>query len=96
MFHLVYQSPLQVQLLARISAEDDVIFLSTACFDLLQNSVFSQQLSAYASPINCYALADDLAERGLMSAALHPAITLISYAEWVELSVKNATILSWN
>jgi sulfur relay protein TusB/DsrH len=96
MLHLVYQSPLHVQLLARISAGDDVLFLSTACLDLLQNSLFSQHLSAYAAPINCYALADDMAERGLISAALNPAITLISYAEWVELSVKNATILSWN
>lgn len=95
MLHLIFQSPLDSAVLERIAVGDEVIFLENAVLRLLKNSVFSAALTQQLTKNRLYVLADDLLVRGLNATDLVAGIEVITYAQWVDLTIKNTVIQSW-
>jgi sulfur relay protein TusB/DsrH len=90
MLHIVNQSVVTASQIALIRASDAVLLIedgvycgvATACETLLQRTQ------------NCYALLPDVAARGL-SQKMHEGIQLISYADFVDLSLAHSPVISW-
>lgn len=95
MLHLIFQSPFDSAVLERIAVGDEVIFLENAVLRLLKNSVFSAALTQQLTKNRLYVLADDLLVRGFNATDLVAGIEVISYAQWVDLTIKNTVIQSW-
>jgi tRNA 2-thiouridine synthesizing protein B len=93
MLHLIFLSPITEAILARISAEDEVVFLENAVLALLQNNSLNN--FGVLSTQQCYVLADDLVVRGIGTNELLANIRVINYAEFVTLSVKHPVSQSW-
>ena len=95
MLHLIFQSPLDSAVLERIAVGDEVIFLENAVLRLLKNCVFSAALTQQLTKNRLFVLADDLLVRGLNATDLVAGIEVITYAQWVDLTIKNTVIQSW-
>jgi tRNA 2-thiouridine synthesizing protein B len=94
--HLIFQSPIESAILARIDAGDVVVFLENAVLRILQNSVISNTLAQQLSCNRLCVLSDDIAVRGIAPDELVNGIEVIDYAELVELTVNNPVIQSWS
>lgn len=95
MLHLVSQSPIDSAVLARLCAGDDVVFLENALLRLLNTGELNGILSALLNTHQLYVLADDLTVRGMSAEELVQGISVIDYAQFVALTVKNSVIHSW-
>jgi len=95
MLHLISQSPIDSALLARLCAGDDVVFLENALLRLLNTGELNSVLSALLNTQQLYVLADHLAVRGISAEELVQGISVIDYAQFVALTVKNPVIHSW-
>lgn len=95
MLHLISQSPIDNAVLARLCAGDDVVFLENALLRLLNTGELNGILSALLNTHQLYVLADDLAVRGISTEELVEGISVINYAQFVALTVKNSVIHSW-
>jgi tRNA 2-thiouridine synthesizing protein B len=93
MLHLVFQSPIASAVLARMNADDEVVFLDNAVLHLLQNNQLAALELLEAQPR--YVLADDLALRGIRAEELEQGICIIDYPELVALTLKHPVIQSW-
>lgn len=96
MLHLIFQSPIESAILARIDAGDVVVFLENAVLRILQNSVISNTLAQQLSGNRLCVLSDDIAVRGIAPDELVNGIEVIDYAELVELTVNSPVIQSWS
>lgn len=96
MLHLIFQSPIESAILARIDAGDVVVFLENAVLRILQNSVISNTLAQQLSCNRLCVLSDDIAVRGIAPDELVNGIEVIDYAELVELTVNSPVIQSWS
>jgi len=94
--HLIFQSPIESAILARIDAGDVVVFLENAVLRILQNSVISNTLAQQLSCNRLCVLSDDIAVRGIAPDELVNGIEVIDYAELVELTVNSPVIQSWS
>jgi tRNA 2-thiouridine synthesizing protein B len=95
MLHLISQSPIDSALLVRLCAGDDVVFLENALLRLLNTGELNGVLSALLNTQQLYVLADHLAVRGISAEELVQGITVVDYAQFVALTVKNPVIHSW-
>jgi tRNA 2-thiouridine synthesizing protein B len=95
MLHLISQSPIDSALLARLCAGDDVVFLENALLRLLNTGELNSVLFELLNTQQLYVLADHLAVRGISVEELVQGISVIDYAQFVALTVKNSIIHSW-
>jgi len=95
MLHLVSQSPIASEILARLNTDDEIVFLDNAVLRLLKtgdtNHILSELLKTHA----LYALADALTISGISAEELIQGIHIIDYPELVALTVKHPVIQSW-
>jgi sulfur relay protein TusB/DsrH len=95
MLHLVFQSSLGPELLQRFDTDDAVVFLENSVLRLMQNSYCANALSQRLAKVRFYALAQDLATRGIIADEIIPGIQIIDYAALVKLSIDYTPIQSW-
>ena len=96
MLHLIFQSPLQDSLLARINNGDAVVLQGKACWSLLQGHFMAESLQALLTrACRLYVLRDDLQINGIEESRLLPGVTVIDYSGLVELTVDNAVNKTW-
>ncbi len=95
MLHLLFASLADDAVLKRFAQGDDVVFLENASFALLKNSRFAASLEQFTD-CQLYALADDLAARGLMADGLIANLKVINYDDLVALTVNNPHTHSWS
>ena len=91
MLHLVFE--LSSPTLTRLQNQSNVIFLNNAVRGLVKNSMWQNELVAM---IPCYVLAEDLMLRGIEIDLLIDGITPIDYTQFVQLTIENTPIQTWN
>jgi sulfur relay protein TusB/DsrH len=91
MLHLVFE--LSSPTLTRLQNQSNVIFLNNAVRGLVKNSIWQNNI-AILTP--CYVLAEDLTFRGIEMDLLIDGITPIDYAQFVQLTIENTPIKTWN
>ncbi|PCJ22324.1 MAG: sulfurtransferase complex subunit TusB [Gammaproteobacteria bacterium] len=98
MLHLINQSPLQHgtldSCLRFIEPEDSILLIEDGVYGASPHTPCREALELASRSIKLYALEADLSARGLNKPLL-PCITLVSYAEFVELSASHDTVQSW-
>ncbi len=99
MLHLVNQSPFQsdalISCLRVIADHDSLLLLENGVFAAINHTEFAEQLQLKIPNIKCYALHPDVSARGL-EAKILPAIKLIDYDGFVELTVHCFPVQSWS
>ena len=96
MLHLIYQSPLEVATLQRISTDDSVLFLENSLFQLLKKSYSERLLQENLTSQALFVLEDEIQLRGIQKNELIPLIQVISYDGFVRLTLENSLIQTWN
>ncbi|MCK5898275.1 MAG: sulfurtransferase complex subunit TusB [Methylococcales bacterium] len=96
MLHLIYQSPLEVATLQRISTDDSVLFLENSLFQLLKKSHSERLLQESLTSQALFVLEDEIQLRGIQKNELSPLIQVISYDGFVRLTLENSLIQTWN
>ena len=96
MLHLIFQSPIETAILERIDSGDDVLFLENAVLRILAKGSLGSVLTELVKHNRLFVLADDINVRGISATELVKGIEVIDYSEWVDLTVKNPIIQSWN
>jgi len=94
MLHLVFE--LSLPTLARLKNQASVIFLNNAVLGLIQHSQWQNALIELMRETPCYVLSDDLMLRGIETNLLCEGIMLIDYAQFVQLTVEQSPIQTWN
>ncbi|SJM91438.1 DsrH/TusB family sulfur metabolism protein [Crenothrix polyspora] len=95
MLHFIFQLPIDSATLARIDADDVVVFFESALFKLLKTGVFSELLTEKLKTNRLCVVADELVVRGIAADTLLCGLDIIDYTELVNLSVSNTLIQSW-
>lgn len=96
MLHLVFQSPISHALLARISEQDDVLFLQSALLSCLAGHAMETNLRALLhKECRLYVLEEDIRVYGIGSRQLMSGTTVVDYDGFVQLTVDNPQIKSW-
>jgi sulfur relay protein TusB/DsrH len=95
MLHLIFQSPIEAAILARIASSDDVVFLENAVLRVAKQGDLNAVLTELQVTSQLFVLADALVIRGISIDDVVSGITVIDYAELVALTVKNRLIQSW-
>lgn len=95
MLHLVFQSPVEIAILERIDAGDDVVFLENAVLRVLQQGNLNNALTELLKSTRLYVISDDMAVRGILPDELVKGLEVIDYAGLVTLTVNNPVIQSW-
>ena len=96
MLHLIYQSPLKVATLQRIGANDSVLFLENSLFQLLKKGAFESLLTENLRAQSLFVLKDEIQLRGIMEHELIDTVQVIPYEGFVNLTLENALIQTWN
>lgn len=93
--HNINQSPFSSKIwddcLASIAKDDCLILINDGVYAVLEQHLYYEKLAT----INCYAIKDDVLQRGLHQQKCNRNIDLISYEEWVVLTVKHPLNRSW-
>ena len=97
--HLVYRSPGETLALAhcldRAGKGDAVLLLESGVYGALKAAKLASRLTEAMPTISFYALAPDLAARGIAADEILGGVGLVDYAGFVELSVMYNPIVSW-
>lgn len=96
MLHLVFQFLGDTAILERIDTGDGVVFLDNAVLRILQDGNLANRLMPLLSNHRFYALADDLAIRGITADELIQGIEIIDYPKLVALTVEHSLIQTWS
>ena len=96
MLHLIFQSPIELAILERISSADDVVFLENSVLRILQKGSLSEILTQLLKQGRLCVLLNDIEVRGIRADELVNGIEVIDYSELVRLTVKNQQIQSWS
>ena len=96
MLHLMYQSPLDIATLQRISNKDSVLFLENSLFQLLKKGASKKLLTKNLSSQSLFVLKDEIQLRGIMEHELIDTIHVINYEAFVNLTLENSLIQTWN
>jgi tRNA 2-thiouridine synthesizing protein B len=98
--HLVSRSPgaslALTQCLERAGIGDAVLLLEGGVYAALKGSVLAPRLEQSMGHVTVYALAPDLAARGIATDELLAGVVLVDYEGFVGLSILHTPILSWN
>ena len=95
MLHLIFQSPIQLPVLERIAADDDIVFLESSVLSLLVKGSLQAVLVPMLVQNKFYVLLEDIEIRGIRPTELVSGIQVIDYEALVNLTVKNPHILTW-
>ena len=95
MLHLIFQSPIETAIFARIASGDDVVFLENAVLRVAKTGDLNAVLTQLQVTSHLFVLADALVIRGISVDDVVSGIAVINYAELVALTVKNRLIQSW-
>lgn len=95
MLHLIFQAPLQTATLQRIGDADAVLFLENAVTQLLKNGQNNAVLSTMLATNRWFVLISDIETRGIRVEELIAGITVIDYADWVNLTLEYQGVQSW-
>ena len=98
--HTVNKSPFERNslktCLSLCKTDSSVLLIEDAVIGALQNALISKQiLEAVASGVKVYALKEDLAARGMPLSRLIDGISIVDYAGFVDLAVKNTKVQCW-
>jgi len=96
MLHLIFQSPIDMAILQRIDAGDDMVFLENSVLRILQKGSLCNTLAQLLNHNRLCVLLDDIEVRGIRADELVNGIEVIDYSELVRLTVKNPQIQSWS
>ena len=96
MLHLIYQSPLESATLERTACGDSLLFLGNALFRLLKTATQATELEQISKTHSLFVLEDEIQIRGIDSCDLVTGITVINYEGFVNLTIENASIHTWN
>ncbi len=95
--HLVFQSPAQTddfhQCFERTGEKDAVLLLAGAVIGAKKTGTAARVLKT--SPAKIYVLKEDLVARGISADEVVDGATLITFDEFVALTVTYSRILSW-
>lgn len=95
MLHTLSHSPWQCDidgLLRMLADGDDLLLIQDGVLAAIEGSRFVEMLNN--APITVSALKEDIDARGL-SAQISAKIDVVSYTDFVNLSVKHTTQMSW-
>lgn len=95
MLHILRHSPWHCDmdaLLRMLQAGDDLLLLSDGVIACLEGGRYLDLL--LAAPISLHALEEDIAARGL-SGQISTNVTRVSYNDFVSLTVKHASQMTW-
>lgn len=95
MLHTLSHSPWQCDidgLLRMLADGDDLLLIQDGVLAAIEGSRFVEMLNN--APITVSALKEDIDARGL-DAQISAKIDVVSYTDFVNLSVKNTTQMSW-
>lgn len=95
MLHTLSHSPWQCDidgLLRMLADGDDLLLIQDGVLAAIEGSRFVEMLNN--APITVSALKEDIDARGL-AAQISAKIDVVSYNDFVNLSVKNTTQMSW-
>ena len=99
MLHTVNKSPFEKNSLAtclRLAlAGSDILLIEDGVYAALSGSEFSYLIQDALDDKKIYALAEDLAARGLQTAELIDGIDVIDYAGFVDLVVRCEKVQTW-
>ena len=96
MLHLIYQSPLEIATLQRIADKDSVLFLENSLFQLLKKGASESLLKKNLRAQSLFVLKDEIQLRGIMKNELIDTIQVIPYKGFVNLTLENSLIQTWN
>ncbi|MFZ4700859.1 MAG: sulfurtransferase complex subunit TusB [Candidatus Methylumidiphilus sp.] len=98
--HLVNRSPGEslalIQCLERAGSGDAVLLLESGVYATLKSALLAPRLAESLRTVTVYALAADLAARGIGSEEILAGVELVDYEGFVNLSILHTPILSWN
>ncbi|MDK9355550.1 sulfurtransferase complex subunit TusB [Lelliottia sp. V106_10] len=95
MLHTLRHSPWQCDiegLLRMLGEGDDLLLIQDGVLAAIEGSRFVEILNN--APITVFALKEDIAARGLVG-QISAKIDAVSYTDFVNLTVKHATQMSW-
>ncbi len=95
MLHLIFSAPLETAILQRIGKNDAILFLENAVLCLLKNSKYQTVISELLADCRVFVLKQDIETRGIHPDELMPNLTVIEYADWVDLTVQHPKVQSW-
>ncbi|MBV1873910.1 MAG: sulfurtransferase complex subunit TusB [Gammaproteobacteria bacterium] len=72
-----------------------ILLTGNGVYGAMQNSSVSKQLQIALSNIKIYALEEDIIARGI-ALSLMPGIELITYNEFVDLTIEHSKTCSWD
>lgn len=96
MLHLIFQTPLNIAVLQRIDACDDVVLQGGAVWNAVRGHVLQSELeSLLAKNCRLHVLREELELNGIAERRLQPGVDVIDYAGLVELTVSNKVNKTW-
>jgi len=97
--HLLSRSPGESQALSqcldRTGQGDAVLLLEGGVYAALKNSGHASRLQEAMSDVALYALAPDLAARGITEAELVEGVVRVDYEGFVGLAISHGPVISW-
>ena len=93
--HIVAVNAGHAVLFERIGQGDAVIFIGDAVLALHKNATHNESLLQCCQDKECYVLAADLHLRGLTAVDILTQLTLLTYPEFVRLTIEYDVIKTW-
>ena len=99
LLHTVNKSPFDknslLDCLRRVKTGSSILLIEDGVYGALRNTSVSDQIADRNSEIKFYALAPDLAARGLSEKRLIDGMTLVDYDGFVDLVEECSSVQSW-
>jgi tRNA 2-thiouridine synthesizing protein B len=99
LLHTINKSPFDKNSLSdclrRVRTGSSVLLIEDGVYGALRNTSVSEQITDRNSEIKFYALAPDLAARGLSEKPLIDGMTLVDYDGFVDLVEECSSVQSW-
>ncbi len=96
MLHLIFRSPVDLAVIARIGNGDDVVFQEAAVWNAMGGHVLNTHFNQLMDKAcHLYVLQDELDVSGISQEQLLAGVLVIDYSGLVELTVNNKAIKTW-
>ncbi|MGR9053861.1 MAG: sulfurtransferase complex subunit TusB [Gammaproteobacteria bacterium] len=95
MLHLIFCSPLEKRILARVDSRDAAVFLGDAVYSVLRNGLITTNLQDRNGNFPLFVLSEDISSRGINFDELDDVIEPIDYHGFVSLTTRHTTIQTW-
>lgn len=99
MLHLVnysFSGPVEAdRCIARLGDQDHLLFIGNGVISSVMASAAAVEIQSAIQRISIFALAPDLAVRGIPLDALVPGVQTVDYSGFVELAAEHGPVHSW-